>query len=660
MSNNAPTSPSPSATAPTFPWRSDLPASLVVFLVAMPLCLGIALASGAPVSTGLVTGIIGGIVVGALGGSPLQVSGPAAGLTVICAELIRQHGMAGLGVIVLLAGCIQIAAGAARLGKWFRAVSPAVIHGMLSGIGVLIVAGQLHVLVDSAPLSSGVQNLLGVPSSLQSGLALPRWETPERRELRREALRSVSRLQSRQITLRSDVLRRLPPPVDLLAGDVQSGRSGTIDWSDLAARQSALLAELRSEGARLQAALPGDDPVRLELQTPWAASEAALSEAAAALEAAETGGIAASQKSALAAVRGLLDSQKDHPWALLLGTLTILIIVGWNRWARGVFRVVPGALLGIVCAGLLAAALQLPVLYVNVPDNLTADLTWATPQAISQLTPRELIIGALMLATIASAETLLCATAVDKMHSGPRTRYDQELLAQGIGNVLCGCVGVLPMTGVIVRSASNVQAGARSRLSAILHGVWLVVFVLLLTGLVRAIPISALAGILVYTGVRLIDVSGFRKLWAQHRAGAWIFLVTVLVIVVEDLLTGVIAGIVLSAIKLLLRFSQFETSLAERDGRLDLRLLGAATFLRLPTLVTELARIPNGRDVHAHLEELTLVDHACLELLVDWGKQYEAAGGRFHMDWETLHARFNPRLRSVHLVDSEAPSSPPG
>ena len=120
----------------------DLTASIVVFLVAMPLCMGIAVASGVPPEKGLITGIIGGIVVGALAGSPLQVSGPAAGLAVVVFELVRDHGMSALGPILILAGIIQFVAGVAKLGGWFRAISPAVVHGMLAGIGVLIVVGD--------------------------------------------------------------------------------------------------------------------------------------------------------------------------------------------------------------------------------------------------------------------------------------------------------------------------------------------------------------------------------------------------------------------------------------------------------------------------------------------------------------------------------------
>ena len=141
-------------------------ASIVVFLVAMPLCMGIAIASGVPPEKGLITGIIGGLVVGAFAGSPLQVSGPAAGLAVIVFELVRDQGLSALGPILVLAGAIQVVAGIFRLGGWFRAISPAVVHGMLAGIGVLIVVGQYHVLFDAKPLSNGLENLAAMPGRL--------------------------------------------------------------------------------------------------------------------------------------------------------------------------------------------------------------------------------------------------------------------------------------------------------------------------------------------------------------------------------------------------------------------------------------------------------------------------------------------------------------
>src|SRR5262245_22780493 len=178
-------------------WRTalrDALASLVVFLVALPLCMGIAIASGAPVAAGLATGIIGGIVVGSLGGSPLQVSGPAAGLTVICAEFAGEHGLPALSVVVALAGVIQFVAGRCRLGQWFRAVSPAVVHGMLAGIGVLIVSSQLHVMVDDKPRQGGLANLLSIPEAIQKGLPLPQPESRQERRVRLALLQQFGQL----------------------------------------------------------------------------------------------------------------------------------------------------------------------------------------------------------------------------------------------------------------------------------------------------------------------------------------------------------------------------------------------------------------------------------------------------------------------------------
>jgi len=151
-------------------FREDLLASVVVFLVALPLCMGIAIASGVPPALGLITGIVGGLVVGFLAGSPLQVSGPAAGLAVIVYEVVQAHGIGGLGIAVLVGGIIQLAAGLVRVGQWFRAVSPAVIKGMLAGIGVLIFSSQFHVMVDDKPPGGGIENLITIPQALMKGI----------------------------------------------------------------------------------------------------------------------------------------------------------------------------------------------------------------------------------------------------------------------------------------------------------------------------------------------------------------------------------------------------------------------------------------------------------------------------------------------------------
>lgn len=250
--------------------------------------------------------------------------------------------------------------------------------------------------------------------------------------------------------------------------------------------------------------------------------------------------------------------------------------------------------------------------------------------------------GAVTFALIASAETLLCAVAVDTKHTGPRTNFDRELMAQGAGNTICGLIGALPMTGVIVRSAANVEAGARTRRSAILHGVWLLLFVSLLPGLLARIPAAALAAVLVYTGWKLLNLPGLRALWRESRSEALIFVLTAGTIVGADLLAGVVLGVVLSALKLLARFSHLRVARSDEPehNRVHLHLEGAATFLRLPVLAEALEAVPQGRELHVHLDRLQMVDHAVLHLLVTFQKQYEATGGAVHVDWEGLHARF--------------------
>jgi MFS superfamily sulfate permease-like transporter len=251
--------------------------------------------------------------------------------------------------------------------------------------------------------------------------------------------------------------------------------------------------------------------------------------------------------------------------------------------------------------------------------------------------------AALAFAVIASAETLLCAVAVDTMHTGPRTRFDRELVAQGVGNMTCGALGALPMTGVIVRSAANVEAGARTRLSAILHGVWLLLFVALLPDLLSRIPASALAAILVYTGWKLVSPGGVWKLWKTSKSEALIFVATAATIVAADLLAGVALGVVLSAGKLLWLVSHVSVERQDDPAhhRVHLYLEGAASFIRLPVIAEALDALPAGQKVHIHLDRLRFVDHAVLQLLMTFQKQYEATAGKVFIDWDQLFAHFH-------------------
>lgn len=640
---------------------SDLLSSIVVFLVALPLCMGIAIASGAPVAAGLVTGIIGGLIVGALAGSPLQVSGPAAGLTVIVYELIARHGIETLGVVVLFAGLIQLAAGAARLGQWFRAVSPAVIHGMLSGIGVLIFASQFHVMVDDKPRENGVRNVATIPEAIAKGLPLPVVAPPEIRAERKGLLQELGDVHERQTEIAAWVAERVS-----ITGTEEEHREQVKSLEDLISAQEEVLEELYAAEARL-AQVNEHDPVQSNRPDREAARDtaiAAVEKALAELRAPHTDQVEESQRAAVTAIGNLTGSLKSHEWAAKIGILTILVIIAWQAIARGPLKMIPAPLLAVLAATGVAAWLSLPVLYVEVPERLQDGLHIVNWTSLRDMPVGSLALNALMIAVIASAETLLCASAVDRMHNGPRTKYDQELMAQGIGNVFAGMVGGLPMTGVIVRSAANVQAGAKSRLSTILHGGWLLLFVVVLGFLLKMIPTACLAGILVYTGYRLINPKNFVTLWKQDRGEAIVYLITVVMVVSTDLLIGVATGIVLAALKLVLTFSNLRTKLQVNaaESRAMLSLAGAATFLRLPMLADELDRVPQGAELHVDFQRLDYIDHACLELLMNWAKQHESTGGKLILDWDSLHARFGrdgahrqhvsgPKSREAATVD---------
>jgi MFS superfamily sulfate permease-like transporter len=482
-------------------------ASIVVFLVALPLCMGVAIASGVPPAMGIITGVVGGILVGAIAGSPLQVSGPAAGLAVIVFDLVNEHGLATLGVILIGAGVIQMAAGLLKLGQIFRAITPAVVFGMLAGIGVLIFASQFHVMVDDKPRSSGLQNLLSIPEAIYKGVF----------------------------------------PMD----------------------------------------------------------------------------------------------GSNHHLAAFVGLLTIIILVLWTHYKPAALKLIPAPLVAVVAATVVDLWLGLPINNIEVPANLLKVLRVPGGDTLLQLGDWKILLEAVALAFVASAETLLSAGAVDRMHTGPRTNFDRELFAQGVGNTVCGFLGGLPMTGVIVRSSANVQAGAKTRYSTMLHGAWLLLTVALFPAVLRYIPTACLAAILVHTGYKLVNVENAKRLWAYGRVPFGIYLTTVIVIVVKDLLTGVIVGVILSLLKILYAFSRLEIR-SEVDAearRVDLHLRGAATFLRLPLLSGALDRIPDGYELRLHLDKLTYIDHACLELLSNWQSQHAPAGKTLDVDWQELTER---------------------
>lgn len=642
-------------------FKQDFLASIVVFLVALPLCMGIAIASGAPVAAGLITGIIGGIVVGSIAGCPLQVSGPAAGLTVIVYEIIQSIGLEMLGLAVLLGGAIQVVAGLLKLGQWFRAVSPAVIQGMLAGIGFLILASQFHVMIDDEPQGTGAHNLATIPQAIGKSLAMPKFAPVKVRELRSQLLHEVGELHRRQVNIQERLAEHAPhvPGADPAAA--QNAEPPAVTMPELVERQQVLIEHLTALTGQVQQLRELSDQSKRSQRIQTALGEAQNeSEAAlAGMQDASLSEALALQKESIASFDNLLASLKNHHLAAALGVLTIMTILLWQAFAPKALKVVPAPLVAIILATFLATVFVIPVLYVEIPDNLWEDVRFPNLAMLSNAPWVELAEAAILIAVVASAETLLCATAVDQMQQESRTSYDRELFAQGVGNVFCGLVGALPMTGVIVRSSANIQAGGKTRLSAILHGVWLLLFVSALAFMLRLIPTSSLAAMLVYIGYKLINVKAIVKLREYGWGEVAIYAATVGTIVFTDLLTGVLTGIALSAMKILYTFSHLETdlSLAENGEKSAvLKLKGSATFIRLPKLAAELEKVPEDVDLHVDFSYLDYIDHACLDLLMNWAKQHEAGKGRLVIDWGSLQSRFD---RMARIKKDEAKQEEP-
>jgi MFS superfamily sulfate permease-like transporter len=615
--------------------RSDFLPSIVVFLVALPLCMGIAIASGVPVAAGLITGIVGGLIVGFLAGSPLQVSGPAAGLTVIIYSLVQEHGLEALGVVVLLGGLLQFLAGLMKFGQWFRAVSPAVIQGMLAGIGVLIFASQIHVMVDDAPKGSGLQNLITIPQAIAKGLPLPTVGTREERIARTALLKEFGTLHDEQTQIARSAVAIVPhyaPTVE------EASREQLASVSEA---QSALRTRIQETAAKLDSLGEGDERVANARRT----AADALSATDRAIAAMQNDGAEQFHEAlhqAELSLAATVSQLKSHDWASKIGIATILVLLAWQWGAFGRLKIIPAPLIAVLVATIVSAIVALPVVYVEVPDRLTSEINLPSLTVFEETSFWVLLQAAVVLAVVASAETLLCATAVDKMSDGAKTNYDRELTAQGVGNMVCGFLGALPMTGVIVRSAANVQAGAKSRASAILHGVWLLTFVAFLSFLLRSIPVAALAAILVYTGYKLVNIKVLKELRKYGWGEVVTYLATMTMIVVTDLLTGVIVGILISAVRLLYMFSHLEVKLDsdEKRNRAVLSLEGTATFLRLPVLAKQLEQVPPNAELHVDFKHLEFIDHACLDLLMSWAKRHENTGGSLVIDWESLHASF--------------------
>lgn len=435
--------------------RQDLVAGIVVFLVAVPLCLGIALACDVPPISGLVAGAVGGLVVPLLSRSPLSVSGPAAGLTsIVLAQLATLGGLAPLLLAVMLAGGLQIGLGLLRAGRLSGLVPGAVVKGMLASIGIVIIGKQLP---------------------------------------------------------------------------VAFGASGS--WTSLR-----------------------PDSV--------------------------------------------------HAGSTLLAVLSLVVLYGQKHTPLGRVKLLSPALVVVVLTALLAAlfgrdgALGLqPAEFIEVPLGGFAALLDALPRPdFGALGNRDVWLAAATLAIVASIETLLSVQAVDRLdplkrHSPP----NRELVAQGVGNVLSGWCGGLPITAVIVRSGANVAAGGRERLAAFVHGLLLVLAVVFAGSLLNQIPRAALAAVLIQVGLNLCKPALFVSQWRLGFAQFLPFAITIAAVLATDLLLGVLIGVAVGIVVVLRQNAQGAVRVERRgQGDWSVRFRRDATFLTKPALFAHLEQVQSG------------------------------------------------------------------
>jgi carbonic anhydrase len=484
---------------------ADLSASIAVFLIALPLSLGIALATGAPLQAGLVAAAAGGLVAGRLGGAPLQVSGPAAGLTVVTADLIEKFGWRTTCAITVLAGLAQLGLGFLRVARSALAVSPAIVHGMLAGIGITIAVAQLHIVLGGSPHSSVIDNV-----------------------------------------------RELP----------------------------AQLADL-------------------------------------------------------------------HGAALSMSALTLALLLLWPRIpgrAGRVVRTVPAALAAVAAATAVAALAGLRLPRVDLPS-------WSS-HALAGLPDGPalgIVAAVLTVALVGSVESLLSAVAVDKLASArghgpriPRADLDRELRGQGATNIVSGALGGLPVTGVAVRSAANVQAGAVSRASTMLHGLWIVVAALLLVPVLDLIPLAALAALVMAVGVQMVSINHIRTV-TRHREIP-VYAVTTAGVVFFGVLEGVAIGVAVAVTVALHRLTRTRiTHEEDSEGVHHVRVRGQLTFLAVPRLSRALHLVPQGADAVVELDG-SFMDHAAYESLYDWQSAHIAQGGSVE-----LTGRTGARLAAPHV-----------
>lgn len=475
--------------------KADFPASIVVFFVALPLCLGIAVASGADPFAGLISGIIGGIVVGVMSGSQIGVSGPAAGLAVIVLTAIGSLGFENFLVAVVLAGIIQILLGVLKAGIIGYFFPSSVIKGMLTGIGVIIILKQIPYFFGYIP--------------------------------------------------------------------------------------------------------PKDEGTFTAIATTF--SEISLGNT-------------------------------------LIAVIGLVILIAWTFLMKKgkIFQLVQGPLVAVVVGILFYVFLgdsetfaiaNKNLVDVPVPESMDSFFGQFKFPNWASITNPEVLITAFTIALVASLETLLCVEATDKIDPLKRvTPTNRELIAQGAGNVASGLIGGLPITQVIVRSSANIQSGGRTKMSAIIHGFFLLISVILIPTILNKIPLSVLAAVLLIVGYKLAKPSTFKNMWNAGWMQFVPFIVTIIGIVFINLLWGIGLGLAVGIVVILYRSFQNSHFLHIEDKsngkhKIKMTLAEEVTFFNKATILKELDSLPRDTFLELDVRKTRFLDNDIIEILDDFSEK---------------------------------------
>ena len=477
--------------------KQDLPASIVVFFVALPLCLGIALASGAPLFSGLIAGIIGGIVVGALSGSQVGVSGPAAGLAAIVLTAIGSlGGFENFLLAVVLGGIIQLLFGVLRAGIIGYYFPSSVIKGMLTGIGIIIIIKQIPVFFgyDSPEGGFSLTEMGGVINAISPGATV------------------IAVVSLGILLLWSNILSKKGKIFQLIQGPLVAVIAG-------------IIYELFSHGNSV-----------------------------------------------------------------------------WQIKAK-------------------------QLVSVPVPNDFTSFIGQFSFPNFSQISNPEIWVTAFTIALVASLETLLCVEATDKLDPEKRvTPTNRELIAQGTGNFISGMIGGLPVTQVIVRSSANIQSGGKTKLSAIIHGFFLLISVMLIPTLLNKIPLSVLAAVLFIVGYKLAKPSLFKSMYKLGWKQFTPFVITILGIVFTDLLIGIGLGLIVGITIILIKSFQNSHFLHiedKSDGkhRIKMTLAEEVTFINKGAILKELDALPEGTLLELDVKGTRFLDYDIIEIFEDFSEK---------------------------------------